>query len=126
MANVDVPKAETINQKAMNSICHLRIVDQIHRRLKDGNGDVLVDAPNGCSEEGEDPLRGVLLLRAVTKDEAPGNKRHRVNRVIHHGCEHRGMLLDGGRGRRSSGMKIKWCLGGGRLGYKGKFQILLP
>jgi hypothetical protein len=46
---VDVPKAESVNEKAMNSICHLRIVDWIHHWLKDGNGDVLVDAPDGCS-----------------------------------------------------------------------------
>jgi hypothetical protein len=68
---VDVPKAESVNEKAMNSICHLRIVDWIHHWLKDGDGDVLVDAPDGCSVEGEDPLRGVFLLRAVTKNEAP-------------------------------------------------------
>jgi hypothetical protein len=73
---VDVSKAESVNKKVVNSICHLRIVDQIHRRLKDGDGDVLVDALDGCSEEGEDLLRGVLLLRAVAKNKAPGNKWH--------------------------------------------------
>jgi hypothetical protein len=81
---VDVPKAERVNKKVLNSICHLRIVDWIHRRLMDDDGDVLVDEPDICSEEGEDPLRGVLLLRAVTKNETPGNKWHRVDWVIRH------------------------------------------
>jgi hypothetical protein len=95
---VDVPKAKSVNQKAVNSICHLRTVDRIHRQLKDCDGDILVDALYGRSEEGEDPLRGVLLLRAVAEDEAPRNQRHWVDRVVRHGCELHSMLLDGGRG----------------------------
>jgi hypothetical protein len=100
---VDILKEMSVNQKAMNSICHLRIVDRIHLRLKDGDGGVLVDAPDGCSEEGEDPLRGVLLLRAVAEDEDPRNQRHWVNRVVCHGCEHCSVLLDGGRGELCRG-----------------------
>jgi hypothetical protein len=70
---VDVLEAKGVNQKAMDGVGNLGVVDWVHHRLKDGDGNVLIDAPNRHAEEGEDPLWGVLLLGAVAEDEAPGH-----------------------------------------------------
>jgi hypothetical protein len=83
---VDVLEAKGVNQKAVDGIGNLGVVNQVHHRLKDG--DILIDALDERAEEDEDPLWGVLLLGTVAEDEAPGHQRRKFNWVVGHRYEH--------------------------------------
>jgi hypothetical protein len=69
---VDDLEAKGVNQKVVDGIDNLGVVDRVHRRLKDGNGNILIGALDGCAEEGEDPMRGVLLLERLQRMKPMG------------------------------------------------------